>query len=197
MGHPRFQRKKFTPPRHPWEADRIKEENQLIKEYGLKKKKEVWRAEEKLNNWQTQAKKIASLTEKEREIAEKILLTKLNRLGVLPDDADLDDVLELTVHNILERRLQTALYKKGMAHTPKHARQLIVHRKVTVNGKKMSSPSYFVKANDKLGFVSGFAFTPKQIKKEEIPRKSKEESEKMVEVKTQSEAKSSAASTSG
>lgn len=171
MGHPRFHRKKYTPPRHPWEADRIKEENQLTKEYGLKKKTEIWRASSKLKNWQDQAKNIVSLTGAEREKAEKILLTKLNKLGILAENATLDDVLGLTVRDVLERRLQTILYKKGMAHTPKHARQLIVHKKITVNGVNVSSPTYFVKAADELGFVQGFAFTPKSIKKEQIPRK--------------------------
>lgn len=156
---------------HPWEADRIKEENQLTKEYGLKKKTEIWKAVSMLKNWQTQAKNIVSLTGEQREKAEKILLTKLNKLGVLPEKATLDDVLGLTVREVLERRLQTVLYKKGMAHTPKHARQLIVHKKITVNGSKVSSPSYFVKAVDELGFVPGFAFKQHAIKKEEIPRK--------------------------
>jgi len=169
MGHPRFQRKKYTSPMHPWEAERIKEENQLIKEYGLKKKTEIWRASTQLKKWQAQAKNIVSLTGEEREAAEKILLTKLNKLGLLPENANLDDVLGLTVRDVLERRLQTVLYKKGMAHTPKHARQLIVHKKVTVNGVKVSSPSYFVKANDVLGFVPGFAFKPQEIK--QIPKK--------------------------
>ena len=111
MGHPRFQRKKYTPPRHPWEAERIKEENQLTKEYGLKKKTEIWKAASKLKNWQAQAKNIVSLTGAEREQAEKILLTKLNRLGILSEKAGLDDVLGLTVRDVLERRLQTVLYK--------------------------------------------------------------------------------------
>ena len=175
MGHPRFQRKKFKAPRHPWEADRIKEENQLIKEFGLKKKIEIWKAASKLRNWQTQAKNIVSLTGEERENAEKVLLTKLNKLGILPENANLDDVLGLTIRDVLERRLQTVLYKKGMAHTPKHARQLIVHKKIIVNGTKISSPSYFVKATDEIGFVQGFAFKPHAIKKEEIPRKPEQE----------------------
>lgn len=180
MGHPRFQRKKYGTPRHPWEAERIKEENQLIKEFGLKKKIEIWRANSQLEKWQTQAKNIVSLTGDEREKAEKILLTKLNKLGLLSEKANLDDVLGLTVRDILERRLQTVMYKKGMAHTPKHARQLIVHRKVMVNGVKVSSPSYFVKVTDDIRFVPGFAFKPQEIKKENIPKK---EPEAKAEVK--------------
>jgi len=182
MGHPRFQRKKYKAPRHPWEADRIKEENQLTTEYGLKKKTEIWRANSKLKNWKIQAKDIVGLTGIQRDQAEKILLTKLNKLGILSEKATLDDVLGLTLRDVLERRLQTILYKKGMAQTPKHARQLIVHKKITINDIKVSSPSYFVKAMDKLGFVQGFAFKPQEIKKGQIPRK-EETSKEVAEVK--------------
>jgi len=170
MGHPKFQRKKYKAPRHPWEAERIKEENELRKEYGLKTKREIWKAAAKLRNWHTQAKNIVSLTGEEREQAEKVLLAKLNKLGVLPENANLDDVLGLTVRDVLERRLQTVLYKKGMAHTPKHARQLIVHKKVMVNGVKVSSPSYFVKAADEIAFIPGFAFKPQEVKPEQITK---------------------------
>ena len=41
MGKPKFSRKKYETPSHPWEEDRIKLENELIKKYGLKNKSEA------------------------------------------------------------------------------------------------------------------------------------------------------------
>ena len=38
----RRQKKQYASPRHPWQAERIKEEMDLVKRYGLKNKKEVW-----------------------------------------------------------------------------------------------------------------------------------------------------------
>jgi len=47
MGKPKFSRKKYETPSHPWQEDRIKAENELVKKYGLKNKKEVWKARTK------------------------------------------------------------------------------------------------------------------------------------------------------
>ncbi len=162
-------RKQFKSPGHPWQADRIKEENQLLTEYGLKKKTEIWRMESYLRNWRDQAKEIASLPEDKKEKAKKILLTKLQKYGIIDADADLDDVLSLTLRDILEKRLQTIVYRKGLALTANQARQFIVHNKIIVNSKKVNSPSYLVKIADEINFMPGF--TPKLFtKKEEIPR---------------------------
>ena len=35
MGHPRKPRKQYDTPSHPWNAERIKEENRLAAKYGL------------------------------------------------------------------------------------------------------------------------------------------------------------------
>ncbi len=165
----RRQRKKFKSPRHPWQASRIEEENKLLKEYGLRKKTEVWRAEYHLRNWSEQAKEIASLPEDKKEKAKKTILAKLQKYGIVDEKADLDDVLSLTLRDILEKRLQTVVYRKGLALTPKQARQFVVHNKIIVNSKKINSPAHLVKAMDEISFVPGF--TPKLFtKKEEIPR---------------------------
>ncbi len=49
---------------------------------------------------------------------------------------------------MLERRLQTVAYRKGLAHTPKQARQFITHGHVTVNGQRVSVPSYKVEIDE-------------------------------------------------
>ncbi len=57
---------------------------------------------------------------------------------------DLDDVLALTVNDVLERRLQTLIFKKGHAKSINQARQVIVHGHVSVDKRKVVFPSYLV-----------------------------------------------------
>lgn len=150
-------KKLFSRPRKTWQLARIKEEGQLVKEYGLKNMTEVWRAAELLRRWRELAKQIVSFTGEKKDKEIKILLGKLQKYAIIGADADIDDVLALELRNLLEKRLQTVIYKKGMSLTPKQARQFIVHNKVMVNSKKVSSPSYLTKANDEIKFVPGFA----------------------------------------
>jgi len=161
-------KKRYSAPRHPWRAERIEEEHGLAKEYGLRRMKEIWKAQEILRNWRDQVKKIIGMPADKREKAEKILLAKLQRFGVLGEEADVDDILSLGIRPILEKRLATVIYKKGMARTPRQARQFIVHNKVMVNEEKVSSPSYLVKPADTVSFVPGFAPKLVEEKKEAI-----------------------------
>ncbi|MBI4095542.1 MAG: 30S ribosomal protein S4 [DPANN group archaeon] len=172
----RRQIKKYEGPRHPWKADRIKDENKLISEYGLVNKREIYKAQSKLRTWREQAKQTVGLIGAKKETAEKILLEKLQRLGLLGEESDVDDILSLTVRDVLEKRLQTILYKKGFAVTPKQARQFIVHRKVIVNSEKVDSPSYFVRPVDEITFVSGF--NPKAQAEQAIREQKAEEAQK-------------------
>jgi small subunit ribosomal protein S4 len=151
MGDPKFSRRKYDTPSHPWQGERIKEENELLKKYGLKNKKELWKAQSLLRNYRRLGRELLARlrfgdvqAEKER----KGLLTKLANLGVLPDDASLDDVLSLDVERILDRRLQTLVYIKGLSYTPKQARQLIVHGHALVNERKVTVPGYLVKRSE-------------------------------------------------
>ncbi|HDH91682.1 MAG TPA: 30S ribosomal protein S4 [Candidatus Aenigmarchaeota archaeon] len=134
-------KKKYQKPKKPWEKARIEEEKKLMKEYGLRRKKEIWRAEAILRKYRRMARELNARMDKEKE---KILIQKLIRLGILNNGATLDDVLELSVKDILNRRLQTIVYKKGLANTIKQARQLIVHGHVYIKGRKVIWPSYLV-----------------------------------------------------
>ena len=84
------------------------------------------------------------MSAEEREKLENQLLGKLHRLGILPKEAGLDDVLDLHIEDILERRLQTLVFRKGLAKSPHQARQLVTHGHVAIKGRKVSSPSYLV-----------------------------------------------------
>ncbi|MEM5867619.1 MAG: 30S ribosomal protein S4, partial [Candidatus Aenigmatarchaeota archaeon] len=132
-------KKKYEKPRRPWDKERIEKEKELMKKFGLKRKKELWRAEAILRKYRRIAR---NLVGKKDEKKEKILIEKLKKMGFLKDGNSIDDVLSLTVENILERRLQTIVFMKGFANSIKHARQLITHGHVKVNGRKIQYPSY-------------------------------------------------------
>ena len=151
MGDPKRLRKKYDKPPHPWQRDRIKDEHELLKEYGLKNKRELWRAQTQLRKFRGQARLLIAReragdlqAEKEREQ----LLNRLASLSILPDDATLDDVLALEVDKILGRRLQTVVFNKGLANTPKQARQFIVHGHTSIGDRKVTIPGYLVKKHE-------------------------------------------------
>ena len=147
MGKPKFSRKKYETPSHPWQEDRIKEENELIKKYGLKNKKEIWKAETRLRRYRGQARsllaKITTGDEQSKKESQQLLL-HLSRMNILPPNSTLDDVLTLNTEAILSRRLQTLTYLKGLANTPRQARQLIAHAHIAIGGRKVTIPGYMV-----------------------------------------------------
>jgi small subunit ribosomal protein S4 len=75
---------------------------------------------------------------------QQILLTKLHKLGLISEKANLDDVLGLELPNLLERRLQTLVFRKGFATTLKQSRQFIVHGHIAIGGTKIAWPSMIV-----------------------------------------------------
>lgn len=144
MGDPKRQRKKYETPSHPWIKERLERERVLMKKYALKNKKELWRHETQLKEFRRRARRLLAARGKQAEVERIQLLRRLNRLGLLPADAVLDDVLSLTVEDVLDRRLQTIVFKKGLARTIKQARQLVVHGHIEVNGQIIRSPGYLV-----------------------------------------------------
>jgi small subunit ribosomal protein S4 len=148
MGDPKKRRKQYTTPIHPWQKVRIDDEKALSKEYGLKNKKEIWKLASKTRDFARQAKKLIANTTDQGELEKKQLLTRLVSLHILPPDADLDDVLGLETKDLMERRLQTIVLKKGLAKSMKEARQLIVHGHIMISNSKITVPSYLVKKDE-------------------------------------------------
>lgn len=141
------QRKKYETPFRPWDRERIAAEKELLKNFGLKNKREIWIAEALLRKYRRLGRELAAKRDKERE---KILIEKLFNLGVIKNkEATLDDVLSLTVEDFLNRRLQTVVYKKNLTNTPKQARQFITHGKVLIGDRKVTYPSYMVPVDEK------------------------------------------------
>jgi len=147
MGDPKFARKHYQTPSHPWDGARISEENMIIRKYGLKNKRELWKIQTILRDLRRQARSLQARlnTLDDQAIKERdALLERLIRIGLLSSKSDLNDVLSLEVEALLARRLQTQIYLKGMARTVKQARQLIVHGHIGVDGRKVTVPSYMV-----------------------------------------------------
>ncbi|MEB3765112.1 MAG: 30S ribosomal protein S4 [Desulfurococcales archaeon] len=157
MGDPRKPRKKWEGPKHPWIKERLLKEIELVGKYGLKNKRELWKAETMARKLRHRARNLLAIPEGEREKATRILLEKLYIMGLIEKDATLDEILGLTAEHILERRLQTIVYKKGLAKSIYHARQLIVHGHIAIGGRRITSPGYLVRRDeeDLVGYAPG------------------------------------------
>ena len=127
-----------------WIGPNIEAEKVLTREYGLKNKKEIWKMNSQLKRYKDFAKKLIAVKTAQGEKEKKQMMEKLQRLGLINAGAKLDDVLSLDTKDIMERRLQSLVYRKGLARTMKQARQFIVHRQVMVGGRKITFPSYVV-----------------------------------------------------
>ena len=148
MGDPKFSRRRYQTPSHPWQKERIDSENELIRKYGLKNKRELWKVQSLLRRFRQRSRILQAQIRYGNKQAEKErnqLLGRLERIGVLGSEATLDDILALDVESVLSRRLQTLAYLKGLSNSPKQARQFIVHGHVSIGERKVTIPGYLVK----------------------------------------------------
>jgi small subunit ribosomal protein S4 len=153
----------FSRPKKAFELTRIKEENTLLKKYGLKNKREVWKTLARINYFRRRAKELASAPQEEQVV----FLNKLKNLGLTVETTA--DVLDLKPENLLERRLPTIVAKKKMATTPQQARQLVVHKKVLISGNVVNAPSYIVKTSEENEITIKESKKPKAKKAEDTP----------------------------
>ena len=165
MGDPRRPRKKWEGPRHPWIKERLLREIELVGRYGLKNKRELWKAETLARRLRHRARNLLALPEEERERAQRVLLEKLYHMGLVDKNASLDDILGITAEHVLERRLQTIVYRKGLAKTIYQARQLIVHGHIAINGRRVTSPGYLVTREEEelIDYAPGSPFREKPL----------------------------------
>ncbi len=174
MGDPKRARKKYESPRKKWDKSSLEKERKLMETYGLKNKRELRRAETILRKKRENAKNLLALPADKRAKRERELLGSLAALGLLKEKSSLDDVLSLSLEELLEKRLQTIVWRKNLAKTIKQARQFIVHGHIAINKKKVCCPGYLVKTGDvdKINYFKGpLQLEPKKkkgkIKKEE------------------------------
>src|SRR3972149_3064512 len=155
MGYPGKNRKSYETPKHPWQAARMAVEVEIVKKYGLRNKKEVWKAHSGLKKYRELARKLLAESTK-GNLAGSLktdadnILNRMKRYGLLKTDAVLDDILSLDVSIFLDRRLQTQVHKQGFANTMKQARQFIVHGHISLDGRKVTVPGYIVSKDEEL-----------------------------------------------
>jgi small subunit ribosomal protein S4 len=155
MGDPRRQKKKYVSPKRPFDSDRFESELQFIGTYGLRNKRELWRHKTELSRYRRQARNLLALTAEERATLESDLVGRLVRLGALTGEPTLDNVLDLTLENLLERRLQTIVFRKGMASSAHHARQLVAHGHIALDQAKVTTPSRLISVaeEDRINYI--------------------------------------------
>lgn len=157
MGQPKFNRRKYDTPSHPWQGERIKAENEVKAKFGLKSKTELWKAQSRLRDIRGQARELVararnpSDTQAQKEA--QLLLNRLNRMGYLGENATLNDVLGVDLERILNRRLQTQVYLKGLARTPSQARQFVSHGCILIGERRVTVPSYVVRRGEEEAIV--------------------------------------------
>ena len=132
------QKKKYSRPQRPFDKTRINEENVLREKYGLKNKKEIWKADAAIRRIRNLAKKLITSNEDEKQN----FIKKLNERGFNVEG--IADALALNKEDLLKRRLQTVLLTRGLVSTPKQARQLITHKHVSIGDQIVNIPSYHV-----------------------------------------------------
>jgi small subunit ribosomal protein S4 len=156
MGDPKFSRRKYVTPSHPWQGERIARESELIRKYGLKNKTELWRVQSLLRIFRKRARELQAKVRYGDEQAGKEmeqLLKRLEKIGLLGGEATLDDVLSLDAESLLGRRLQTMAYLKGLSYSQKQARQFIVHGHIAIGERRVTVPGYLVKREEEEGIA--------------------------------------------
>lgn len=169
MGDPKYPRRVWRKPKRPLNYDLKMEELKTLGTFGLRTKRELWKAHTKLSSVRKQARSLLALQQDVRQEKEPILMKSLAKIGLVSNDATLDDVLNLQVNDLLTRRLQTLVFKKFGFKTPYQARQAVVHGHIMIGDRIVNIPSYTVTTTEE----DSIRFTP-ESKFPEMLEKSKE-----------------------
>ncbi|QCS42420.1 30S ribosomal protein S4 [Natrinema versiforme] len=138
--------KQYETPNHPYQGERIASEHSLVDRYGLKNKEELWRAQSELRSYRREARELLGQAQDDETVIRRSeeFLGRLKRVGILDETDELGDILSLEVEDVLERRLQTVVYRSGLANTAQQARQYIIHGHIVVGDQRHRVPSYVV-----------------------------------------------------
>ena len=144
MGDPKNPRRMWKKPKRPLNYELKMEELKTLGTFGLKTKRELWKAHTELSRLRHQARSLLALRQEIREKKEPILLQSLAKVGLVEENSTLDDVLNLQVTDLLSRRLQTIVLKKFAFKTPYQARQAVIHGHIVIGDRRVNIPSYVV-----------------------------------------------------
>jgi small subunit ribosomal protein S4 len=142
--YPKNSHKMWRRPKRPLNYDLLNEELYVLGTFGLKNKRELWKAHTELSRIRNQARSLLALTQDVRNKKEPTLMRALARVGLVKENSTLDDVLNLKVTDLLSRRLQTVIQKKANIKSPYMARQAVVHGHVMIGDRTVTVPSYTV-----------------------------------------------------
>jgi len=145
MGDPRKKKKQFEKPKKLWNKERIEEEGKLRDEFGLKNARELWKAQTILRKMRREARRLLAGRGAKIDERKAQLIGRATSLFIRNPQASVDDILALGDRDVLDRRLQSMAFKKGLGKTMKQARQFIAHGHIAIDGRRMSTPSYLVK----------------------------------------------------
>ena len=148
MGDPKLSRKVWKKPKRPLNYDLMMDELKILGTFGLKTKRELWKANTQLSSVRLQARSLLALRQEDREQKEPILINSLSKVGLVDKNSTLDNVLNLQVADLLSRRLQTVVQRKLYFKTPYQARQAIVHGHIMIGERVVTIPSYTVKIDE-------------------------------------------------
>lgn len=140
--------KTFKRPRRPFEKERLDNELKLVGEYGLRNKRELLRVQFALSKIRKAARVLLTLDDKDnkRMFEGDAIMRRMYRYGLLDETQNkLDYVLALTVSDFMERRLQTQVFKLGLAKSIHHARVLIKQGHIRVGKQIVNVPSFLVR----------------------------------------------------
>ena len=188
MGDPKYPRRVWRKPKRPLNYELKMDELKILGTFGLRTKRELWKAHTELSRVRHQARSLLALRQEEREEKEPILMKSLARIGLVSHDATLDDVLNLQVDDLLSRRLQSIVTKKLGFKTPYQARQAIIHGHIMIGERKVDIPSYVVtlEEEDNIRFapeskIPGILNKEPEINEEVKEQENKVESESDVD----------------
>lgn len=146
MGAPKRIRKKYETPSMMWDSARIQREHDLKEKYGLKNLRELWMLASEIRRIRKNVREV--LAGRLSEDVGKNMVARLSRYNIVKSDATPDDLLVVGVESLLERRLQTIVFRRGLARSMKQARQLVAHGLISVSSRRAKSPGHLVLASE-------------------------------------------------
>jgi small subunit ribosomal protein S4 len=153
LGDPHKPKKTFHRPRRIWTADQLNAELYILGTYGLRNKRELWKAQSEIARIRNQARALLAIPIELRRDKELRLLNFLNRIDLVKESATLDDVLNLKIEDILERRLQTIVMRKVGSKSAFQARQIVSHGHVSIGGRRVNLPGYIVRTDEEPNII--------------------------------------------
>jgi len=171
-------KKTYETPNEGWNEERMEKEAELMETYGLKNKKELYKAQSTLRSFRQQARKLVAESDEE---AKQEVIERVNDLGLIRENAGLEALLTLNITDILDRRIQSTVERKGYADTANHARQLVVHGHIYVNNEKVDAPGYLLTQEEEQNLEERIPETPEPEETEETVEEDSQEDEEAEE----------------